>query len=670
MVGMRSKKLYHGAAWYPELWDQDVLKQDMDQMLAAGINVVRIGEFAWSTLEPTEGKIDLSLFVSTIQRLYEKGIETIMCTPTATPPIWLSHGHPERMYVNERGETMGHGSRQHACTNNAYFRKRSSIITEHIARAVGSLPGLIGWQLDNEFKAHVSECMCLSCLGLWHRWLEERYGDIEVLNDAWGTQIWSERYTAFDEIPQPGPVPFLHHSSLKTMYQLFSMEWIADFAKEQADIIRQYSNAPITHNSSIAFHVDNEQLFRHLDFASYDTYASVAHFPAYPINCDLWRNVKHGKPYWIMETSPSFSGSLESYAVPHPSGYVRAEAAAAYALGAGGFCYWLWRQQRAGCEQLHGSVLSAWGKPTIGYPNVLEVTQAKNELEPILLASEPIQAEVALGFSDRAKAYFKTEPMRKLNYRGLMNEFYTRLLHMGIHRDLLTEGAGLEGYRVLLTPFMPYVSAEYMQRALAFVREGGIWIAGPLTGGRTEQHTVPTDAALGALELEAGVETVYTYPMDDTGAMGQAIGCTAPLGMWSALFEPREWTAKAVGTVAEGLTPGVAFLTERQYDRGKLVMLGSMPQGENGDAMLKKLIDRYCKEAGVTLRTDVTPGTVVAPRRGDGVTFWIVINMNGAGGSVTLPVGGTDALTNTYLPPGRLDIGRYEYRAIQFEGSL
>lgn len=241
---------------------------------------------------------------------------------------------------------------------------------------------------------------------------------------------------------------------------------------------------------------------------------------------------------------------------------------------------------------------------------------------------------------------------------------------MGIHRDLLLEGARLEGYKLLLTPYMPYVSADYLQRALAFVKEGGIWIAGPLTGGRTEQHTMPTDAALGKLEHEAGVETVHTYPMDDTGAMGKAFGCTAPLGMWSALFEPREVTAKAVGSVAEGITPGFSFLTEREYGRGKLVMLGSMPQGENGDAMLKKLIDHYCMEAGVTLRSDVTPGTIVAPRRGDGLTFWIVINMNGAGGSVTLPVGGTDAVSNMYLPPGRLEIGRYEYRAIQFKGTL
>ena len=661
-----SRKLYHGVAWYPELWEETVIEQDIAYMKAAGINVVRIGEFAWSTMEPSEGSIDIGFFTSIIQKLYAHGIETIMCTPTAAPPIWLSHGHPERMYVNERGETMGHGSRQHACTNNAYFREKSATITEHIARAAGSLPGLMGWQLDNEFKAHVSACMCQGCLRLWHSWLENRYGDIGRLNEAWGTQIWSERYECFEQVPQPGPVPFLHNSSLTTMYQLFSMDKLTEFANEQARIIRRYSGAPITHNGSIAFHVNNETLFEQLDFASYDTYASAKNFAAYLINCDLWRNVKRGKPFWVMETSPSFSGSLESSAVPHPNGYVRAEAVAAYALGADGFCYWHLRQQRAGCEQPHGSVLSAWGKPTIGYHNVLEVSQAIAELEPVMLASVPMQAEVAINYSDLSKVFFKTEPMRKLNYRGLITDYYTRLLNMGVHRDLLMEGANLEGYKLLLTPFMPHLSAAYLERALAFVRAGGTWIAGPLTGGRTEQHTIPTDAALGALEKEAGADTVYMYPMDDTGAIGHAFGISAPLGMWSAVFEPREAAATSVGIISQGITPGHSFITERAYGLGKLVMLGSLPLGESGDALLKKLINHYCDDAGVTLRTDVTPGTLIAPRRGEDFTVWTVINMNGAGGSVTLPAGGIDALTLTPIDPGLLELGRYEYRVIRF----
>ncbi|WP_019635997.1 beta-galactosidase [Paenibacillus fonticola] len=661
-----NKKLYHGACLYPELWSRDVLLQDIELMKRTGINVVRIGEFAWSVFEPEEGRIDISSFVEVIGLLYEHGIDTVMCTPTPTPPIWLSHGHPERMHVDERGTVMGHGARQHACTNHPYFRERAAIITEHIARAVGSLPGVVAWQLDNEFKAHVAECMCETCKGLWHRWLKQRYGTIDALNEAWGTNVWSQAYQRFDQVPQPGPAPFLHNSSLQTMYQRFSMEQIAEFADEQAAIIRRYSPAPITHNSSVAFHVDNERLFRNLDFAAFDTYASKDNAHAYLFNCDLWRSFKPGTDFWIMETSPSHAASLESCATPHPNGYVRAEAVAAYALGAQAFCYWLWRQQRTGSEQPHGSVVSTWGEPTIGHRQVLEVETARRELEEVLLETKPMQAEVAMTYSDRAKAFFRTEPHRKLDYRGLMNDFYKRVLSLGIHRDVLPEGANLGGYKLLFTPFLPYVSPEYLQRALAFTAKGGIWIAGPLTGGRTKEHTIHTDGGLGELEKWAGVKTVFTYPMEGTGTIGLAFDVSAPLSLWSAVFQPVEGGATVIGSISEGLTPGLAFLTEHRHGDGKIVMLGSMPSGDEGDRLLRQLIRHYANEAMVTVQSDVTPGTIVAPRRGaDGQTVWIIVNMDGRGGSVTLPCRGTDALTCDELQPGQVTVDAFGYRAIR-----
>ncbi|MEH7094102.1 beta-galactosidase [Neobacillus vireti] len=657
------KKLYHGAAYYPELWDEKVIDEDIKLMKQTGINVVRIGEFAWAAMEPEEGMFDLSFFKNIINKLYDHGIETVMCTPTPTPPIWFTQGHPERMYVEKDGRVMGHGSRQHACTNHPYFRLKAELITEQIAKEAGSLPGVIGWQIDNEFKCHVSECMCETCKDLWHQWLEERYGTIEQLNEAWGTQIWSESYHGFEQVPQPGHAPFLHNSSLSTMYQLFSMEKIAEFCDEQAEIIRKYSSAPITHNSSMMFSVDNERLFKNLDFASFDTYATIDNFPAYLINSDLWRNIKKGKDFWVMETSTSYAASLESYASPHPNGYLKAEAVAAYALGAEGFCYWLWRQQRSGCEQPHSSVISAWGKPTAGYANVLEVEKMRKEIEPIILSTRPSQAELAITYSDRAKAFFKTESHRGLNHRALLVDFYEKIVSLGIHRDLIPEGAGLQGYKVLLTPFIPYVSSELVTRAKQFVENGGVWIVGPLTGGRTEAHTVHTDCALGNLEQTAGAKVLFTYPMDGSGTIGRAFDVSAPLGMWSSVFEFDQETT--VGLIEEGLSEGKSFITEHRLGKGKIVMLGSMPLGTEGDVMLQKLVDHYSQEANIVLRTDVTKGTIVAPRKGDGYSIWFVINMDGNGGSVTLLKEGIDLQTNSVVCPGKLEVGKFEYRMIR-----
>lgn len=659
------KKLYHGAAYYPELWSREIVDQDIEHMKAVGINVVRIGEFLWSRLEPVEDEIDVSFLAEMIDLFYRNGIETILCTPTATPPIWVSHQHPERMVVDAEGTTMHHGARQHVCTNHPYFRERSKIIIEHMAQAVGKHPEIVLWQLDNELKCHVSECMCETCKGLWHEWLEKRYGTIENLNSQWGTMVWSELYQSFDQIPQPLPVPFLHNASLSTMYRNFSREKIAEFADEQAEVIRRYSGAPITTNGSIGFSADNERLYKNLDVAGYDTYASSSNYSAYLINTDLWRNVKKGRNFWVLETSTSHTGALDRYPGVHPEGYLTAEAVSAYALGADGFCYWLWRQQRAGCEQIHGAVLSAWGKPTLGYKEVMKVEKARRALEPILRSTELCPAEVAITYSDRAKTFLLTEPHKRLNYRSLMGDFYTTVLNTGLHRDLILEGTDLESYKILMTPFMHYVSDEYLEKAKAFVEKGGVWIVGPLTGGRTGEHTIHTDAALGRLESIAGVETVYTYPMDGTGATGSAFGATAPLGLWSAVFRPVE--AVVMGVIEGGLTPGYAFITERRLGKGRVVMVGSMPLGEEGNRMLQAMVLHYAAEAGIKEKTDVSQGTVVVPRKGKDGTVWVVVNMDGNGGSVTLPADGTDVVENGALPSGKLEIGRYEYKVVRFD---
>lgn len=653
--------LYHGAAYYPELWPPTAQAEDLRQMRDVGINVVRMGEFAWAAMEPEPDRYDFGLFIDVIARLHAAGIATIFCTPTPTPPIWYSHGHPERMKVNEQGQLMCHGSRQHCCQNHPDFRLRSRLITEAVARAIGRLPGVAGWQTDNEIRSHMEACYCPACRARWHRWLEARYGTIERLNAAWGTGVWSETYQAFAQVPLPLPTPSLHHASLLTNFRRFSRAMAEEFQHEQVEILRRHSPAPITHNSHRWFHLDNETFFRDLDFPSFDIYASCDNWPELICNYDLWRNVKPSRAFWVMETSPAHNGSLWNYERPHPPGYLAAEAAAAYASGAQGFCYWLWRQQRSGSEITHGSVLSAWGRPAVGYESVRAVGAARDRLEPWLAATAPAPAEVALTCSDQARAFFLTEPHFG-DYLALTGAWHAQLLALGLHRDLLFEGAALEGRRLLLTPFVPYLPPAFLARAEAFVRAGGTWLVGPITGCRTEEHTVPTDAPLGALEALAGVEAVFLYPMKETGATGTAFSRTAPLGGWSAVFAVRD--AQAMGTIDGGLTPGLAFLTERAVGAGRVVMLGAQPQGDDGTALLRAILAHYADAAGVTLRLRTSPGTLAIPRRGEAGIDWAAVNMDGAGGTAELPEAATDLLSGETRPAGAWEIGAYGYRVL------
>lgn len=668
------KKLYYGAAYYPELWSEEVVRQDIEEMKKAGINAVRMGEFAWSRMEPEQDNIDVGYFAGIVERLYQNGIGTVMCTPTPAPPIWMSHQHPERMHVNSEGVVMSHGARQHVCTNNPFMRERSRIIVEAVASALGNHPGVIAWQLDNEFKCHVAECMCRTCLQLWHQWLERKYGTIGKLNDAWGTQVWSEAYQSFEQVPQPVPTPFIHNSSLSTMYKLFSMDKIAEFAGEQIRIIRSHSAAPITHNVTIGFSLDNELMFKDLDFASLDDYPCSEDYNRMLFDYSVMRNVKAGRSFWVMETSASHNGYLNGGRKAHPEGYLTAEALAAFAGGAEAFCYWPWRQQRAGCEQLHSAVLSSWGKPSVGYRDVIKTGDMIRGIEEIMANTLPVKPKLAVTFSDRARVFFSVEPMGTsaihgefedgVRYIPYMEEWHRMLLGRGIGADWIFEGASLEGYRILMTPFIPCVSDEYLARAVEFVRGGGIWIAGPLTGYRTKEHTAHTDAGLGQLDEYAGVETKYLYPIGKTGAAGHAFGVEAELFQLAAVLQPKD--AEATGIIHGGAADGEAFITERKLGKGTIVLIGAMPKGEKGTEMLQRLVGHYALRAGLAASPRSSPGTVVIPREGEGGYYWFVINMDGGGGCVTVPVACADAQSGGHVDAGTLSMERYEYRILQF----
>jgi beta-galactosidase len=663
------KKLYYGAAYYPELWSKEVMAEDIKAMKEVGINVVRMAEFAWASMEPEEGNIDVGFFRECIETLYENGIDTVLCTPTPTPPIWMSHDHPERMHVNEAGEVMIHGARQHVCTNHSFMREKCRNIVEVMARELGSLPGVIAWQTDNEFKCHVGECFCQTCKVQWHAWLEKRYGTVEQLNDAWGTQIWSQRYLRFDQVPQPYKTTFLHNASLSTMYRIFSREKIVEFQKEQTDIIRNYSKAPITHNTNLWFRLDQEKLFSDLDFFSFDTYEPHDHYHNMLMMYDLGRGAKPGRDFWVMETSPSHNGCLTNAVPAHPDGFLTAESVAAYAMGARGFSYWLWRQQRTGCELPHGAILSAWGEPTAGYINVRNASEAHREIEEILCSTKPALALAALTYSDTASVFFQTEPLENLVYKHLFDEYYKRVSDAGIYRDVIFENAPVEGYRLVCSPFMPSLTDEYLQKMERFVESGGVWIVGPITGGRTTEHTVHTDCALGKLDELAGVKTLYTFSLSGTDTEGEAFGLKAPLGLWSTLLECRQAVPK--GVIRGKNRDGAVFLTERTLGKGKIVLVGSWPMERPGHAMMSQILRQYAESLGIPLMADCTPGTITACRtdleQDPGNEYLIAVNMNGLGGRVILEQGGFDRIKQHHLSAGSHDVQPYGYRIIQIK---
>ena len=668
----RHNKLIHGVAYYPELWPDADVDADIAEMQSLGINVVRMAEFAWSTMEPEPGQLDFSLFKNVMDKMHAAGIQVVLCTPTATPPVWLTHGHPERCHKNDKGEIMSHGARQHASYEHPDVRAACFNIIEHMSRELGRHPALIAWQLDNEMKAHVSEDYSDAAIANWHTWLAKRFTTIDALNTAWGTHIWSQYYTSFEQVPASVTTPFLHNASLITAYKLFCRESVADFMVAQRESIRKYSDMPITHNDNPAFSIHHERAMRAQDFASYDAYPSADQWATLAFRSDLYRAAIPGKPFWLMETSVAHNGWLGNHQPMHPEGFLAAEASLIYALGGEGFCYWLWRQQRTGAELPHSAVKSAWNTPSIGYEEVKKVAAVKARLEPVILDTTLETPPIAITYSDHARAMLETEGLDKRNgfptrYRGVIEMWHKHVLDLGYHREVRFENAALDGLKLLITPAMPYVSDAFLLRAKDFMEQGGVWIAGPVTGTRGKEHTVPTDAGLGLLEKLAGVTTQYVMPLTGTGATGELLGVSSELSGWCAAMIAREGT-QVIGTLTQGRGKGLAFATERNIGKGKLVLLGAMPYGEHKDTMLNALISHYASEVGVNPLADVPAGVVIVPRTNKrGQRIWIVLNMLADTRSVALPASATDLLTGKPLG-NTLTLDGYTQHVIQVKG--
>lgn len=263
-----------GVCFYPEHWPRERWEPYARQMRALGISYVRIAEFAWSRMEPRPGAFDWGWLDDAIEVLGDEGLKVVLCTPTATPPAWLTHTHPEILPVDVHGHVRNHGSRRHYEPASEVYRAESRRITTAMAERYGEHPSVVGWQTDNEFGCHDTARSWgeVSRRG-FQQWLRERYGDLEALNHAWGTVFWSQEYSAWEEIGLPHNLPAeANPSHLLDFYRYRSV--VVSFQEEQVAILRKLSPGRwVTHNFMQLFvDFDHYTAAECLDFATWDSY--------------------------------------------------------------------------------------------------------------------------------------------------------------------------------------------------------------------------------------------------------------------------------------------------------------------------------------------------------------------------------------------------------------
>ena len=564
-----------GVCYYPEHWPEAWWEEDGRRMGELGIAYVRIGEFAWSRMEPARGQFDWGWLDRAIDTLGRAGLKVVLGTPTSAPPKWLIDEDPESLSVGRDGRRRSFGARRHCSLLGEVYRREAMRIVEAMARRYGRHAALAGWQTDNEYGNH-DTVMSFGeqDLAAYRDWLRQRYQDAAALNEAWGNVFWSMEYGSFDQVPLPNLATPAANPAAWLDFWRFAAESVVTFNRAQVDIIRAHSpDRFVTHNfMGLAHDFDAFALAQDLDFASWDSYplvfverfpfgeaernrwAQTSHPDLAAFHHDLYRGVGRGR-FWVMEQQPGPANTAPWNPAPLP-GMVRLWTWEALAHGAEVVSFFRWRQCPFAQEQMHSGLerpdreLSPGGE---------EVAGVARELRRLPLPASQ-RAPIALVFDHEASWITRIQPHgADFNYLELTFRWYEAARRLGLDLDLIPAGASLAGYRAVLVPTLPHLSDAALA---AFRAYDGPVLFGPRTGSKTAGFRVPDALPPGPLQALLPLRIIQVASLRPGLALevaGQQIAGQAE--RW------REWLSTdlpALARFADG-TPALVQAHRRYY---------------------------------------------------------------------------------------------------------
>jgi beta-galactosidase len=515
-----------GVCYYPEHWDETVWAEDARRMAEAGIGWVRIGEFAWSRMEPEPGRLVWEWLDRAIETLGAAGLKVVLGTPTATPPRWMLTKHSDMLAVDSEGRPRGFGSRRHYDFSHDGYREECRRIARLMGERYGRHPHVHAWQIDNEYDCHATTLSYSDAARRAFRdWLAQRYQSPEALNRAWGNVFWSMEYRDWNEIDLPNLTVTEPNPAHVMAFRRFASDQVVRFNRAQTEVLRRLTDRPLIHNymgRTLTF--DHWEVGADLDVASWDSYpigflsdrieASPEHKARYlrqgdpdmqAFHHDLYRGVGRGR-WWVMEQQPGPVNWAPWNPAPLP-GMVRLWAWEGFAHGAEVVSYFRWRQAPFAQEQMHAGLLRPDSSPAPGLAEAAQVAREIAEMPEV----ETDPAPVAIVFDYAASWAWETQPQgRDFDYFRLVFSAYRALRRAGLSVDILPpDTRDLTPWKAVLAPGLATLTPELIAALEAY---RGMAILGPRTNAKTAEMAIPVPLPPNLPGLDAVVARVESLP--------------------------------------------------------------------------------------------------------------------------------------------------------------
>ena len=668
-----------GVDYYPDQTPEALWEEDSRMMSDMGFTNVRIAEFAWALMEPSEGKFEFGWLHRAIQILHKHNIGVILGTPSAAPPPWLSAKYPDIFEVNAQGQRLRPGGRRFTCPTNPVYRKLSLAIATQMAKKFGETEGVIGWQIDNELTLGSSlRCYCNFCQAGFQNWLRTRYTTLDSLNQSWGTVFWSQTYTDFSQVPVPllsGGDP---NPGLALDYDRYQSYANVSFTEEQLTMLRQMcpTHFVTTNNVGLIDTIDMRDLYAKLDFAAFDNYpgffdmlmAQEGKSPSpdgiattISLGHDLARSVKGGEPFMIMEEQSGKAGQ-RTFAPQPETGQVRLWTYQAVAHGAMGVNYFRWDTATFGAEEYWHGVLNHDRSKSPAYEEIRQTVKELKALGQEVLYSQ-YAAQTALVFDYDCSWAVKIQPGHyALDYMTQVTSWYGAISssHTGI--DVIAPEADLSPYKIVFAPLAYVMSEKQAAKIKSFVQGGGMFVTNFRLGVKTETSQIVRTPLPGLLRDVMGVTVADYVPIYSAkNAVKFAPTLAGPdgeCGLWTDTLQPTG--AEVLASYTKGSHAGEAAITMNTVGSGKAVYIGADLDG----ASLARVLRTLSGLAGIKPPLEVPAGIELTVRRAGDKQWIFVLNHTSVSQSVSIPKTFADLLTGK-TRTGKIDVSGYGVQVLQ-----